>query len=64
MPAAPAAPGMLGLLINLLVAEKSGFQPVDASEMSGLKEISERLTHDAMESLRQASLATNGPTKP
>jgi uncharacterized membrane protein YqiK len=59
--------GMIGLLLNLLVAEKSGFQPVDAGEISGLKEISERLTRDALESLRQASLETkaaaNGPAK-
>ena len=63
--------GMIGMLLNLLVAEKSGFQPVDAGEVSGLKEISERLTRDALESLRQASLAAapevnpaaNGPAK-
>jgi uncharacterized membrane protein YqiK len=56
--------GLLGLLLNLLVAEKSGFQQVDAGEMSGLKEISERLTRDALESLRQASMApANGPAK-
>jgi hypothetical protein len=63
--------GMLGMLLNLLVAEKSGFQPVDSGEVSGLKEISERLTRDALESLRQASLAAqpesktaaNGPAK-
>ncbi|HEY7311293.1 MAG TPA: SPFH domain-containing protein [Gemmataceae bacterium] len=62
--------GMLGMLLSLLVAEKSGFQPVDAGEMSGLKEISERLTRDALESLHQASLAppqskaaSNGPAK-
>jgi uncharacterized membrane protein YqiK len=66
------ASGMLGMLLNLLVAEKSGFQPVDVGESSGLKEISERLTRDALESLRQASLAPapeskavkNGPAKP
>jgi uncharacterized membrane protein YqiK len=57
--------GLVGLLLNLLVAEKSGFQQVDAGEMSGLKEISERLTRDALESLHQASLTpTNGPAKP
>ncbi len=57
--------GLLGMLLNLLVAEKSGFQPVDAGEMSSLKEVSERLTREAMESLRQASLApANGPAKP
>ena len=64
------ASGMLGLLLNLLVAEKSGFQPVDAGDASGFKEISERLTRDALESLRQASQAApdaktvvNGPAK-
>jgi uncharacterized membrane protein YqiK len=56
--------GMLGMLLNLLVAEKSGFQPVDGSENGDWKEMSERLTRDALESLRQASLpTTNGPTK-
>ncbi len=59
-----SASGMLGLLINLLVAEKSGFQPVDAGDASGFKEISERLTRDALESLRQASQTPpNGPAK-
>ena len=58
------ASGMLGLLLNLLVAEKSGFQPVDAGDASGFKEISERLTRDALESLRQASQTPpNGPAK-
>jgi uncharacterized membrane protein YqiK len=47
--------GMLGMLINLLVAERSGFQPVDAAEVSGLKELGERLTKEAMESLRQGA---------
>jgi uncharacterized membrane protein YqiK len=67
---AASVSGMIGMLLNLLVAEKSGFQPVDAGEVSSLKEISERLTRDALESLRQASLAppeskaaANGPAK-
>lgn len=56
--------GMLGLLLNLLVAAKSGFQPVDVAETSGIKEIGERLTREALESLRQATMAsTNGPVK-
>src|SRR5262249_25956286 len=33
-----AGQGMLGLLINLLVAEKSGFQLSDAGGMAGLQE--------------------------
>ena len=52
---ASGAAGMLGLLLNLLVAERSGFQPVDATEMTGLKELGERLTREAMESMGQAS---------
>jgi uncharacterized membrane protein YqiK len=59
-----ASSGMIGMLLNLLVAEKSGFQPVDAGEVSGLKEISERLTRDALESIRQASLAPPPESKP
>src|SRR5438552_3974620 len=53
-----SAAGMLGLLLNLLVAEKSGFQPVDATEMSGLKGLSETLTREAVESMRKAALVT------
>jgi uncharacterized membrane protein YqiK len=62
--ASGSASGMLGLLLNLLVAERSGFQPVDAAEVSGLKELSERLTREAVDSLRQGGAATtNGPAK-
>jgi uncharacterized membrane protein YqiK len=52
-----SATGMVGMLLSLLVAERSGFQPVDAAEMSGLKDLGERLTRDAMESLRQSGSA-------
>jgi uncharacterized membrane protein YqiK len=54
---AGGAGGMLTMLLNLLVAEKSGFMPVDSSELSGLKEVSERLAREASESLRQAASA-------
>jgi uncharacterized membrane protein YqiK len=65
---AGSAGGMLGLLLNLLVAERSGFQPVDVAEMAGIKDLGDRLTREAMESLRQAAVerkdgATNGPSK-
>src|SRR5439155_1620784 len=56
--ASGSAAGMLGLVLNLLVAERSGFQPVDVAEMTGLKDLGERLTREAMESLRQGSLGT------
>jgi uncharacterized membrane protein YqiK len=44
--------GLLGTLLGLLVAEKSGFQPVDTTEMAGLKELSEKMTREALEHLR------------
>src|SRR5207244_12858193 len=45
--------GMLGMLMNLLVAEKSGFQLTDHAEPAGLKEFSERMVREAMESVQQ-----------
>jgi uncharacterized membrane protein YqiK len=55
--AAGAAQGMLGLLINLLVAEKSGFQAADTGALGSLKEFADRMTREAMESIQQASAA-------
>ncbi len=46
-----AGTGMMGLLISLLVAEKSGFTPVDNPEMASLKELADRMTKQIMESL-------------
>ena len=48
--------GMLGMLINLLVAEKSGFQPADAAGLGNLQDIADRLTKEAMESMQQSAL--------
>ncbi len=48
------AAGMLGMLLSLLVAEKSGFQLVDAGDPGGFKEMSERLAREALESLQKA----------
>jgi uncharacterized membrane protein YqiK len=59
--------GMLGLLINLLVAEKSGFQLNESAGLSSLQEFTERMTRDAMESLQQAAIAGSpaaSPTSP
>ena len=57
------------LLLNLLVAERSGFQPVDNAEVSGLKDLGERLTREALESLRQTAVTPpagqrNGAAEP
>jgi uncharacterized membrane protein YqiK len=55
--AASTGQGLLGLLINLLVAEKSGFQLSDTSGMASLQEFADRMTHEAMESMQQAATA-------
>jgi uncharacterized membrane protein YqiK len=55
--AGTAGQGLLGLLISLLVAEKSGFQLAESSGMSTLQEFTERMTKEAMESLQQAAMA-------
>jgi len=49
--------GMLGMLMDLLVAEKSGFRLADGDGPSGLKEFSDRMTKEALDSL------ANGPAK-
>ena len=46
--------GLLGMLISLLVAEKSGFQPAGDGAFAGMEELSERMTRDAMESMQNA----------
>lgn len=44
--------GMLGLLLSLLVAEKSGFQAPVAGEAESLKSLADQLSADAVESLK------------
>jgi uncharacterized membrane protein YqiK len=51
-----ASQGLLGLLVSLLVAEKSGFQLTDQGGLAGLQEFAERMSREAMESMQQASL--------
>src|SRR5262249_28630778 len=48
--------GLLGMLITLLVAEKSGFQFSNGEGVADLKEFAERMTRDAMASVQQASM--------
>ena len=48
----PAGPGgPLGMLLNLLVAEKAGFAPADPPDAAGLKELGDRMTREALDSL-------------
>jgi hypothetical protein len=49
-----AGSGLLGLLINLLVAEKSGFQPSDTGATSALQEFADRMAQQAMDAMQQA----------
>jgi uncharacterized membrane protein YqiK len=58
--AAPAQ-GMLGLLINLLVAEKSGFQLSEDAGLGTLREFADKLTREAMETMQQPAVATEPP---
>ena len=57
---AGGAAGMLGLLLNLLVAEKAGFQPVAADGLGEFKELSDRLSLQALESMRQGMSEAGG----
>ena len=72
-----AGQGVFGLLLNLLVAEKSGFSPVDGGASASLQEFADRMTREAMESMPKAvevealqvasiqpeALVSNGPPK-
>jgi uncharacterized membrane protein YqiK len=58
--AAPSQ-GLLGLLISLLVAEKSGFQPAETTGLASLQEFADRMTREAMDSMQQAMPAPTGP---
>src|SRR5262249_5313700 len=59
--AANPGQGMLGLLINLLVAEKSGFQPADQAGLASLQEFADRMTREAMEARQQPAKAGAAP---
>jgi hypothetical protein len=45
--------GMLGLLVSLLVAEKAGLAPGDGADLASLKELGERLTREALDSINK-----------
>ena len=59
---AAAGSGMMGMLISLLVAEKSGFSPSDNPEMASLKELADRMTKQVIETLDQKN--GDGPRPP
>lgn len=47
----PSGQGLMGLLISLLVAEKSGFDVSQSPELDELKQLSDRMVKDAMQSM-------------
>jgi uncharacterized membrane protein YqiK len=51
---ASAGSGLMGLLLSLLVAEKSGFQLAEHPAGSEMSNFTEEVTRQAMESIRQA----------
>jgi hypothetical protein len=55
-----AGSGVFGLLINLLVAEKAGFQLVDQPGSSELNELTEKIARQAMEAIEQAVASNDG----
>jgi uncharacterized membrane protein YqiK len=59
--ATPPSQGLLGLLLSLLVAEKSGFQLQEGGDKGALQDIADRLTRDAMDSMQESALAAAGP---
>jgi len=50
-----AGQGVMGLLLSLLVAEKSGFALTDNNSSAALGEFADRMTREAMESMPQAA---------
>src|SRR5262249_16825201 len=57
-----AAPGLLGTLISLLVAEKSGFTPADADGLANIKELTDKMARDALAAMQQAAVTTTPET--
>jgi hypothetical protein len=52
---------MVGMLLSLLVAEKSGFAVSDNPEMLTLKELADKMTKQIVESLGQSNGAPPTP---
>jgi uncharacterized membrane protein YqiK len=55
-----AGSGLFGLLLSLMVAEKSGFQLAEQPTESELRTFTERVTRQAMDTIQQA-VAAGGP---
>ncbi len=54
---AAAGQGILGLLVSLMVAEKSGFQLNDTTSSSALQEFADRMARQAMDAMEKSAEA-------
>jgi hypothetical protein len=45
----------MGVLLNLLIAEKSGFQLTDGPEQQQLRELADSLSRDAVRNLQETN---------
>ncbi len=59
-----AGQGMIGLLLSLLVAEKSGFQVADSPDLASLNDFADRMSRQAMESMEQGATVLPPKTNP
>jgi hypothetical protein len=50
----PGAGGLVGLLLSLLVAEKSGFQSPDSPELAGLQDLADQMGVQAVERMKES----------
>ncbi len=50
----PQANGLLGVLLGLLVAEKSGFQSPESPELAGLQSLADEVSGQAIESMKHS----------
>ncbi|MFM9964260.1 MAG: SPFH domain-containing protein [Planctomycetaceae bacterium] len=54
-----AGQGLMGLLLSLLVAEKSGFEMSSSTELDQLKQFSDRLAQEAMQTMTPTTSTEN-----
>lgn len=63
-PAGAPSQGLLGMLINLMVAEKSGFQLSELGSSSALQELADKMAKQALEALEVAPAEGEGELVP
>jgi uncharacterized membrane protein YqiK len=61
-PAGSTGQGLFGMLVNLLVAEKSGFQPAESGGVASLTEFADRMSREAMKSIERAAIEGHSET--